>query len=263
MTSSTSGPIQNVSGCRLPCGCGCGVWVIIILAALAAFVFFALDEIGLNLNIGQPSVIEIGSTVTGENSFFGVSRWTFEGQAGEGVTIALNRAEGEDDYDPLVRLISPDGTELISDDDGGDSLNSLIECYALPVSGAYVIQVDGFSGDTGNYELTLSATELKVPRTLEYGDEVVDSLNQCQQTFVFNGAANDVVWVSITNSDFDATLQLLGEDGLEIASDDDSFGRDPALQGIVLPEGGQYRIILRPYFEGDTGDYALTLSEGE
>lgn len=257
----SSDPIQNVRGCRLPCGCGCSVWVIIALVAIAAFLFFVVDEV--HKNIISPSAIAVGSTVNGDNSFFGVSRWTFEGQAGAGVTIALNRADPDSDYDPLVRLIGPDGTELVSDDDGGDSLNALIDCYALPVSGAYIIQVDGFSGDTGNYELSLQASELKVPRTLEYGDEVDDSLNQCQQTFVFNGAADDVVWVSITNSDFDATLQLLDENGVEIAADDDSFGRDPALQGIGLTEGGQYRIILRPYFEGDTGNYELTLSEGE
>lgn len=260
---TTSHPIQNVGGCRLPCSGGCSLWIIFVLAALAAFIFFVLDETDLNLNIGEPSVIEIGSTVTGENSFFGVSRWTFEGQAGETVTLALNRADPDSSYDPLLRLFSPDGTELASDDDGGDGLNALISCYPLPVSGTYTIHADGFSGDTGEYELSLQATMVKVPRSIAYGDVVNEQLRQCLQVFTFNGAANDVVWISVSSSSFDTTLQLLDPNGIEIAADDDSFGADPALQGIVLSRDGEYRIILRPYSEGNTGDYMLSLREGE
>ncbi len=254
---SSSHPIQNIGGFRG--GCGCGVWGIIILASLAILIFLLVD--GILKNATPPSAIETGSTVSGDSSFLGVSRWTFTGQSGDGINISL--VGTDDDYDPLVRLFGPNGHELISDDDSGESLNALINCYALPVSGIYTIQADGFGGDTGSYELSLQTVELKLTRNIEYGQQVEDSLNQCQQSFAFNGDAGDIVWVTLSDSSFDAMLQLLDPNGVEIAANDDSFGSDPALQGIALPSSGTYRIILRPYREGRTGNYVLELSEGE
>lgn len=78
--------------------------------------------------------------------------WTFEGRAGQSVTIRCEAAPGED-TDPRVNLLGPGGEWLIADDDGGADFNALISNYRLPSDGTYTIKVDIFTG--GEYILIL------------------------------------------------------------------------------------------------------------
>lgn len=98
--------------------------------------------------------INIGGTVTGQlNDAFEVHEYTFNGSAGQTITIRCNETGG-DSTDTRVNLMAPDGTWLFGDDDGGENSNALISGYTLPSDGQYAIQVDGWS--TGGYELIIN-----------------------------------------------------------------------------------------------------------
>jgi hypothetical protein len=103
---------------------------------------------GLSTTGGGP--ISVGGTVQGRlTSMFEAHNWTFQGQAGQQVTIRVN---GVGDTDPRTKLLDPSGNVLAEDDDGGGGLNSLITA-TLPTTGTYTIRVDVFEG--GDYTVSL------------------------------------------------------------------------------------------------------------
>lgn len=70
--------------------------------------------------------------------------------AGEILTVTLD----SDDFDTVLYISHPDGSNLIQDDDGGDGANSAA-VVTFPVDGNYVIYVTAFSDGTGDYVLTI------------------------------------------------------------------------------------------------------------
>ncbi|MGG6296020.1 pre-peptidase C-terminal domain-containing protein [Leptolyngbya sp. AN02str] len=76
--------------------------------------------------------------------------YTFEGTAGQQVTIAMQSEE----FDTLLVLLGPDGQEVASNDDYGRSLNSTI-VISLPANGTYTASARSFAGQGGNYTITV------------------------------------------------------------------------------------------------------------
>lgn len=109
---------------------------------------------------GAPIVAELTET----NQRVG---YTFDGAAGDTVTIELNSNE----FDPLVRLIGPDSVQLTEDDDSGGGIQARISSYELPAAGTYTILVDSFRGVDpnrivlGEYTLTLTLVPAPVEPT--------------------------------------------------------------------------------------------------
>lgn len=96
---------------------------------------------------------------------------TFEGVAGGTITIALN----SEDFDPLIRILDANGTEVASDDDGGNGLNSLLE-FTPTEDGIYTIVVDSFNGaPEGEFQLSAS-----FPCAIE--DEIVTGTSDTSTT---------------------------------------------------------------------------------
>jgi len=80
--------------------------------------------------------------------------WTFEGTAGDVVTISM---VGTGDLtDTYLELYGPDGTLLTEDDDSGEGFFALIQEYELPQSGAYRIVARAWGDRVGEYELSLT-----------------------------------------------------------------------------------------------------------
>jgi hypothetical protein len=84
--------------------------------------------------------------------------YAFTGQRGQTANISLTRAGG--DLDAFVALLTPDGRELVSDDDSGGGQNALIGGYTLPADGLYLILATRYQQDAGttagDFTLTLS-----------------------------------------------------------------------------------------------------------
>lgn len=116
-----------------------------------------------NTPAGGP--ISPGTPVRGTlNNNTPVHEWTFEGQAGQRISITMMDAGGEGQLDPVVNLIDPNGREIASNDDAGaNTANGMsprdahLE-FALPTTGVYTIEATRFGG-RGEYELTLRVVE--------------------------------------------------------------------------------------------------------
>jgi outer membrane protein assembly factor BamB len=106
--------------------------------------------IDLELSAAHPT------NATGELSFaFPVEVYTFNGNAGQVITITLLPTSG--DLDPLLRLMAPDGSELVTNDDAEDpdlGLAAQIVDFVLPVDGMYRLDAVRFDG-SGSYDLAL------------------------------------------------------------------------------------------------------------
>lgn len=79
------------------------------------------------------------------------AEYTFSGTAGDTVTIAMNSP----DFDTYLVLVSPSGEELATNDDYGRTLNSTI-VFTLPSTGTYKVLARSFSGQGGNYVVTVA-----------------------------------------------------------------------------------------------------------
>lgn len=85
------------------------------------------------------------------------STYTFDGKAGQTMTITLESA----DFDPVLSLLDASESEIASNDDFGGTLNSTI-IIALPADGLYTVVAKSFSGQGGDYDLIVrTATEFE------------------------------------------------------------------------------------------------------
>ncbi len=90
-----------------------------------------------------------GDTLTGGLDDAAFERlYTFDGAAGDVVTVDLRRVEG--DLDVSLRLLDAAGDEVAQNDDiGGGSSDARIEALSLPEDGTYTIVVTRFQGEFG------------------------------------------------------------------------------------------------------------------
>lgn len=101
-----------------------------------------------------PGDTRVGS-ITPDDKF---DLYTFEGEAGEVVTVSMSQTSGT--LDTLLFLMDPNGIELVQNDDSNDSTNSLIN-VTLPQDGTYTIIATHFGaqfgGTIGGYNLSFSS----------------------------------------------------------------------------------------------------------
>jgi hypothetical protein len=114
---------------------------------------------GLGTRFDAAIPIEYGAVIEGEiTAANSTLYYTFTGQAGDVITIRMDRIGGA--LDPLLALTNASARELVSDDDGGDGQNALIASFTLPADGAYTILATRYeraSGTTtGRFRLTLT-----------------------------------------------------------------------------------------------------------
>jgi hypothetical protein len=86
------------------------------------------------------------------------------------------------------------------------------------------------------------------------------SENQSTAEYQFKGEAGSTVTISLSSRTFDAYVTLLGENGAEVGSNDDSNGSLNAFLEVTLQRDETYTIVVRSADDSGTGDYELTLS---
>lgn len=118
--------------------------------------------------------------------------------------------------------------------------------------------------DAGPSVLTL----LPVTGTVEVGATVEGALEASDYVAVgrrvkayrLEGNAGAPVTIDLISDDFDSYLHLVGPDGTEIETDDDSGGACHARISTFLPSEGEYRIVASS-LSGGTGAFTLRLDE--
>jgi hypothetical protein len=216
-------------------------------------------------NLGS---VSIGETVTGELSgSITAASYTFEGEAGQVVTIGLSSTA----FDSYLRLLDPNGVELATDDDGAGSLNSRIGPLTLTENGEYTVIASTFSCSTGGscnatgaFQLQLSAAQIE---RIEYTQTVEGELSAEQPAIIyaFTGQQGDVVSVSMTSDDFDSYLTLSSSTpNTELTTNDDGGGSLNALIGpFTLPSTGEFLISASSLSGNAYGSFSVSLDKVE
>lgn len=192
---------------------------------------------------------------------------------GQGVRIGLTSAEGANALsDPYLSVRAADGSEIATDDDGGDGLNSWLE-FQAPSAGAYFIEARGFTEDAqGQYLLSVNPGEIGASandaemllagpegRTAQIGAPgdadwfAIELIEGRPYRFTLEGAGPDAL--------ADPILTLYDSNGVQVASDDDGGPGLNSYLPYVSVSGGIYFAAVSAYGEGAIGRYNLRVSD--
>jgi hypothetical protein len=203
----------------------------------------------------------------GDTSENGRSFDTYALRVRDGVEYVITM-DGE--FDTLLRLETPGGTQLGRNDDGGDGLNSrlvwtadrtgtvhiIATSFGRDAEGSYTIEArelvndgDGGGNGLGTHRGSLTASDPQLTDDSRYDEYRVDVRRN--HTYIF----------SLESSNFDAYLILMDLDGDTIASDDDGGdGLDSYLEWTA-DRTGTIRVIANSYRAGARGAYRLDIRE--
>ena len=163
--------------------------------------------------------------------------------------------------DTVLFLYGPDGGYLDEDDDS----SSLLE-WVAPSSDTYYIEVSGFDGTPGTYQLSL--LELGRPATevtaIGPGETVEGRIGDEEDRGYFEFSAQrgrEYVIETHLGSISDTVLVLTGPGGVRLEDDDSGDGAASRMYWTA-PESDEYLIEVKG-FGGATGSYALSLTELE
>ncbi|MBI3963155.1 MAG: SUMF1/EgtB/PvdO family nonheme iron enzyme [Deinococcus sp.] len=148
--------------------------------------------------------------------------------------------------------------------------DSVIE-YQVPADGTYLLQLQDYSGRSGPdyfYRLTLNEVVMTPPLPIALGETVTGTLSEGRAPvrYSFTGTAGTTIRAEIfanrEGSALDSILTLLDEHGNQLASNDDTAGRDSLIE-FQLPADGTYTLQLQDYHRngGPTYFYRLMLSQ--
>lgn len=150
------------------------------------------------------------SLVSGETQ-----SWTFSGSADDVISVVLTPLG--DDMDLSLRLLDPDGEELIDLDDAFGGEAESLSGFKLPADGQYSVHVNEFWDEPGEYELDLQTgggTEESDP--IASGDMVAaESETQGVRLSYPDGWYYDDSFLLILASDA-STLMFMEDDASEL-----------------------------------------------
>ena len=93
--------------------------------------------------------ISYGTSVTGKISADDdQDLYAFYARQGEVITVSMTRVDGN--LDAFLELLNASQEALLSNDDGGNGQNALIDNYTIPRSGLYFVRARRFFGSSGN-----------------------------------------------------------------------------------------------------------------
>ena len=212
--------------------------------------------------------IRIGQTINDRVSSDEGDYWSFNGQAGDTITILLTGTSG---MDTVLELMDSSFDRIEYDDDGGEGLNSRID-ITLPYTGEYIIRARGFSGRTGPYELSLFAgtvptptvrpTEASTSSSIRVGETVQERVtNSAGDSWSLTLESGDIVIIAMDAVDnLDTYLELQDPSGNVLITNDDGGEGFNSRILVQVPRSGTYTIIARG-FSGDTGGYTLSVED--
>lgn len=200
-----------------------------------------------------------------------VDVWTFEGRAGQQVTISMSSTE----IDSYLMLRGPAGLSEWNDDRASGEPHARLT-VRLPADGQYRISATSYEpGERGQYLISViegagpgsgqeGGGEIRLGQTgagrLALGDDRLEA-GEFTDRWTFRGTPGQSYVVRLNSGAFDPYLLVRGT-GVEEDNDDEP-GRGSVNSRIefVMPEDGEVRIYATSYQADETGDYALLLSE--
>ena len=126
---------------------------------------------------------------------------------------------------------------------------------ARPSSDTAAVGAAARSGDAG--QLRPGQT---VSGELRRGDDTLSS-GEYNDRWAFPVRRGQTYEVSLTSTAFDPYLLVRGPGGLREDNDDGEDGTD-SRQQLVLPEDGEYEVLVTSYRPGETGSYRFSVGAG-
>jgi hypothetical protein len=167
-----------------------------------------------------------------------VDNWTFTGNSGEIIAIALNVPENET---PSLRLVDANDYQIAYGSSSGDSRKAIIETV-LAVDGSYSVEVSWFITRT---DYTLAVTQTQPVVIAVSVTEPATAATAEQQWWQFSGQAGEFVAIDLNTSEgIYPFLRLLDAGGREITNSFSSDGRNAAIE-VRLPARGSYYLEVR------------------
>jgi hypothetical protein len=180
--------------------------------------------------------------------------WTFEGTAGQIITITAISDDVESTLDVAVRLLSPTGNEEAYNDsnDSGDlpqGSDAQILAHTLQNNGTYFVMVERVSGE-GNYMLGVGEGAQNFELDTTEATTLQGDLQAVfpSQRWAFVGRAGQVFTVTMLaeSGDLDPLLRLRDASGNVLAENDDAadpaLGLNAQLLQVTLPADGPYTL---------------------
>jgi RHS repeat-associated protein len=189
-----------------------------------------------------------------------IDDWTFFGRAGQSITVVVNTGAASS-LPPLqpylnfaqVSLLDSSSTVLGSAQNTTSGADVSLLGIALAADGVYHVQVQGVSGSTGNYRVTVLDGTTQT-RPLNFNEtETGQIFNPFQvHQWTFTAAANQNVQFNLVNVSNPAIkFDLTGPSGYVAFS-----GQTTSSGVITLPTSGNY--VLKAYStQGQTASYAF------
>jgi hypothetical protein len=200
--------------------------------------------------------VSIGETVTGAVGAGGSSTWTFTAAEGDRVNVIVDPAT--DSLDAVVDVLDAQGSSVL---EGGALDNSFGLEETGPVllsAGEYRVVVTGFADSSGEYDLTLEGLTGAGAASIAIGDAfVADLAADSSQAYAFAGTAGQLLaFAVLPNDDLDVVLTLLGHDGRELQTVDESFDDETLV--FTPATTGSYTLVVESY-DGSPGSFAISL----
>jgi len=220
--------------------------------------------------------VAVGGNVHGNIDYGGDVDWfKVSLTGGQTYRFLLNGDGAHALGDPVLRLLGSDGTtELASDDDSGEGLNSYLE-FTAPRTGDYFLEAHSFD-ETASGGYVLSAAAGDIPDNVNTdavlsadGDDRTGTLSPAgdKDWYKIDLKAGQSIRVALnagaSNALADPLLILHGPDGAELARDDDSGDGLNSWLEFTAPSAGSYFLEARGFSDDATGDYDITVTPGE
>lgn len=198
--------------------------------------------------------------------------YVLEAEAGDVYTITARALS--DELDTSLAIYNAENRFMIGNEDHASPVADLgvfdaqIERYVVPTAGRYEVEVRGYQGVGGDFELTVERLATGVP---EISDEEI-FIGEIQPSGIFTQTfqleAGD--WVTVTvralSTGFDPRVALLSPSGAVLAENDDhgtQSGRigflDSQIQNYPISESGTYSVEVAGY-DVSAGSFGVTVS---
>lgn len=262
------------------------------------------DDVGTAIAIGALPYTDNGSTGGCNNDYDEVCPFSFSPTSPDvvysyspAVTEAISIDLCNSAYDTKVYIYEnavTAGSPYACNDDGAScaQFQSQLDCVTIYAGNTYYIVVDGYGGDFGDYEITVtscgsacqgnddiaSAEVIPALPYVDLGTTIVcdnDYDEVCPYgphtspdvVYAYTPAANEIIKLSLCNSGYDTKMFIYenaATPGSPFACDDDGCGAAAGYTSFIdcLPVtgGNTYYIVIDGY-NGESGNYELVVEE--
>ncbi len=226
----------------------------------------------------DPPVTPSGEDVSLDGEVPDDEAFTYDFDATEGEVLTITVRETDGQLDPKVTLLDENGETLVENDDhnsNGSDLgpyDSQIDSFSIPASGSYTLEITGFGGVGGSFQLDIthgggSQQNTNPPETSEDTEVVEDTIDSFDvYTHAFDAEAGDVYTITVQaiTDGFDPRISLYFDNDYLIDNDDygstdnDLAGTDARIYHYITQESGEYELDVEGY-QDSSGDFRLTI----